>query len=70
MIFRKDIERSCLYCKRGCRVGDAEILCEKKGLIPDPNGACRHFRYDPLKRCPPRPAVLRTEGMCEEDFRL
>ena len=33
-------------------------------------GHCRSFRYDPLKRVPPRPAALRTDNLKEEDFSL
>ena len=31
---------------------------------------CRRFAYDPLRRVPPRPAVLKTEKYTAEDFRL
>ena len=31
---------------------------------------CRAFRYDPLKRVPPRPAALNTKGLKDEDFSL
>ena len=31
---------------------------------------CRAFKYDPLKRVPPRPAALETERLKEEDFSL
>ncbi len=31
---------------------------------------CTAFRYDPLKRVPPRPAKLTLAGGSDEDFRL
>lgn len=31
---------------------------------------CPSFRYDPLKRVPPRPAKLSGSGLKDEDFRL
>ena len=48
MLFRKDIEPSCLYCKFSRQISETELACEKKGFV-EPNGSCRRFRYDPLK---------------------
>lgn len=31
---------------------------------------CASFRYDPLKRVPPRPVRLTLTGGADEDFRL
>ena len=31
---------------------------------------CTAFRYDPLKRVPPRPAKLAVSALNEEDFKL
>ena len=68
MLFRKKIERSCQYCTLGVQVGE-QILCAKKGLIPD-SGCCRRFRYDPLKRIPPRKKPLDFSKYDKEDFTL
>ena len=41
----------------------------KRGIMPV-EGSCRRFRYDPLKRVPPRPAPLETARLKESDFSL
>ena len=55
MLFRKKIEPRCSYCARGGRANDHEVICAKKGIVPA-ESHCGAFRYDPLKRVPPRPA--------------
>ena len=44
------------------------IACRKRGVV---NGTdhCRSFRYDPLRRTPPKPAVLRGH-FTDADFSL
>lgn len=69
MLFRKDIEPCCAYCQKGSVISEREVACVKKGIMPA-EGHCRRFRYDPLKRVPPRPAALRTDNLKEEDFSL
>ena len=69
MLFRKDIEPSCAYCKRGTLVSETEVMCMKRGVV-SADGNCRSFRYDPLKRVPPRPVKLNTDQLREEDFSL
>ena len=69
MLFRKDIERCCAYCCRGQGISEREVACVKRGVVPAEN-SCRSFRYDPLKRVPPRPAVLETERLKPEDFAI
>ena len=69
MLFRKDIEPCCAYCQKGSVISEREVACVKKGIMPA-EGHCRSFRYDPLKRVPPRPAALRTDNLKEEDFSL
>lgn len=69
MLFRKKIERSCAYCVHGAALEDGQVLCAKKGLC-SPEGKCRRFRYDPLKRVPVKAKALdfaRYEG---EDYSL
>ena len=68
MLFRQDIEPRCAYCERGESVSDTEIECPKRGRVT-PGDSCRAFRYDPLKRIPPRPASLRRKFKAE-DFSL
>ena len=69
MLFRKDIEPSCFYCQFGRPLNETEVACEKKGVV-ELVGGCRRFRYDPMKRTPPRHAVLDTSRLTEEDFSL
>ncbi|MBR3641221.1 MAG: hypothetical protein IKN53_04240 [Oscillibacter sp.] len=68
-LFRKDMDPYCAYCEHGRRVSEREILCVKRGVVA-PEHHCRAFRYDPLKRVPPRPATLPENKLKEEDFSL
>ncbi len=61
--------RSCLYCARGTQLEDGTVLCVKKGLRQG-DDPCRRFRYDPLKRIPPKPKALDPDRYGEEDFSL
>ena len=56
MLFRRKIERACAYCVRAVKIDEETMVCAKRGLV-FPEGACRRFRYDPLKRVP-EPAVM------------
>jgi hypothetical protein len=38
--------------------------------VVDSSDHCRHFRYDPLRRVPPRPASLDPKAHSPEDFSL
>ena len=69
MLFRKDIEPRCAYCAQGVRINETQVACVKKGIVPA-ESHCGAFRYDPLKRVPPRPAKLETEELRQEDFQL
>lgn len=69
MLFRKDIEPSCAYCKRGNPLSDSEVICSRKGVVAA-DGSCRSFKYDPLKRVPPRPVKLNTDKLTKEDFSI
>ncbi len=68
-LFRKDMEPRCAYCRRGSQINDREVICVKRGIVPM-ESHCGKFRYDPLKRTPPRPAVLDTGGLDGKDFSL
>ena len=69
MLFVKKIEPSCSYCQRGKAVTPDTVLCKKKGVIPLA-GACSAFRYDPLKRVPPRKKPQNFDRFQKEDFTL
>ena len=75
MLFRRDMEPFCGYCqyaKRDLNINNQEIICAKRGGVMKIENSCRAFRYDPLKRVPPRPANLsiRTRNFKPEDFAL
>ena len=67
--FRRDIEPRCAYCVHGTAVNEREVACSRKGVV-DGGDHCRHFRYDPLRRVPPRPASLDPSAHSPEDFSL
>ena len=69
MLFRKNIDPKCAYCRRGQQINDREVACVKRGSVPVEHH-CGAFRYDPLKRVPPRPATLDTDHLNESDFSL
>ncbi|MBQ3103759.1 MAG: hypothetical protein IJC58_05700 [Oscillospiraceae bacterium] len=69
MLFRKNIEPRCAYCAKGNQINEREVACLKKGIVAVENH-CRAFKYDPLKRTPPRPADLDTSRLKEEDFSI
>lgn len=69
MLFEETIEPRCAYCARGVSLDGGEfIACPKRG-VTSPGSHCRAFRYDPLKRTPPRPIVPKT-AFSPEDFQL
>lgn len=69
MLFEKQIEPRCVYCAKGEKLDEESVICKKRGVV-SAGGACRAFRYDPLKRVPPRQAALDFSGLKEEDFTL
>ncbi|MCL2563623.1 MAG: hypothetical protein FWE08_06270 [Oscillospiraceae bacterium] len=58
MLFRKNMEPCCAYCKYGSAINWDKAACLKRGVVPL-YGACRRFTYDPLKRAPERPRKFR-----------
>ena len=68
-LFRKNIEPRCAYCARGSRIDAAHVACVNRGVVEDTE-SCPAFRYDPLRRVPPRPAELNTTKLLPEDFQV
>lgn len=68
-LFQKKIEPRCVYCSHGRTLSDEQVVCPKKGVM-SAGSHCRSFRYDPLKRVPPRPAKLATSSVSDRDFEL
>lgn len=68
-LLRKDIEPRCAYCALGTPLADGQrMTCRRRGVV-DSGDHCRAFRYDPLRRTPPKPAVLRGH-FTDADFSL
>lgn len=56
-LFMKKIDPRCVYCALSKPLNTKEVACVKQGVV----GAydhCRSFKYDALKRIPPKPAKL------------
>lgn len=69
MLFRKDIEPRCGYCKHGTIINEDEVGCLKKGIVSS-GFRCRSFHYDPLQRVPPQSAQPDFSNLKDEDFSL
>ncbi|HIY16824.1 MAG TPA: hypothetical protein H9839_05765 [Candidatus Intestinimonas stercorigallinarum] len=69
MLFEKKIEPRCAYCTRCAPLDEETVMCLKKGVMSAADH-CRAFRYDPLKRVPPRPNAPDFSRLREEDFVL
>lgn len=69
MLFEKDMDPRCAYCQRGTPLDGDKVMCVKKGIV-SAAGSCRRFRYDPLKRVPPKPLAARFDHLRDEDFVL
>lgn len=69
MLFEKKIEPRCAYCQRGATLNGDSVLCIRRGVV-SPDWHCKSFRYDPLKRVPPRPPAPDFSKLKDEDFVL
>ena len=69
MLFQKKMDPRCAYCERSAKLDADSVMCIKKGVVAA-GGSCRKFKYDPLKRIPPRPAVPDFSRLKDEDFTL
>jgi len=69
MLFRKKMQRNCLYCLHATVLSETEILCVKKG-VRGADVPCRRFKYDPCKRIPPRPKAPDFASYDKDDFTL
>ena len=59
-LLRKDIEPRCTYCAHGTfRWRTASASPAAAAAWWTARSHCRSFRYDPLRRIPPKPAALR-----------
>ena len=69
MLFRKKIDKFCSYCAYAGKIDDGTYLCSKKGIVRSSHH-CRKFKYDPLKRVPPRMNPKDFAECDEMDFSL
>ncbi len=69
MLFRKNIEPACAYCRHSSPIDDEAVICVKKGVVA-PWGRCRRFSYDPLKRSPEAPRKPSAAGLDPSAFEL
>lgn len=68
-LFQKKIEPRCAYCARSRTLNEEQVVCDKKGVM-SMGSHCRAFKYDPLKRVPPRPVKTDFSKLKDEDFAL
>lgn len=68
-MFQKNIEPRCAYCEWASPVDKGKMMCVKQGIVAA-TGSCRRFRYDPLKRVPPKPVAASFNHLKDEDFTL
>ena len=69
MVFRKKIEPRCAYCRFSAPAGEDTVACRKKGVM-SASDHCRRFRYDPLRRTPPRPVNPDFTKFDDRDYSL
>ncbi len=60
MLFRKEIPRFCACCEHAVPLDASVLLCRRYGVVHAQH-VCRHYRYDPTKRLPPRKMNLDTD---------
>ena len=68
-LFQKKIDPRCAYCARARTLSEEQVVCDKKGVM-SVGSHCRSFKYDPLKRVPPRPVKADFTRLKDEDFSL
>ncbi len=69
MLFRKKMQKACVYCVHGTQISEDQVLCTKRGAVLL-DGKCRKFQYDPCKRIPPKPKALDFSKYNEENFSI
>ncbi len=68
IIDKRKYPKKCSNCFFGrTPLDNQSVLCEKKGEV-NPDGKCRHYKYDPLKRIPAKPIF--DSDFKPEDFEI
>ena len=68
-LFQRKIEPRCAYCIHSRPLSQEQVACPKKGVM-DVGSHCAAFKYDPLRRTPPRPTKADFSQLTAEDFAL
>lgn len=68
-LFHRDIEPRCAYCAHSRPLDETQVVCKRKGVL-SAGDHCSAFRYDPLRRVPPRPVKVDFSPLKDEDFEL
>ncbi len=67
-VFNKKLTPACKYCRYSVGLNfTEEVICKKRG-ISEPDGSCRHYKYDPLKRQPDR--IELNKDFEKQDFEI
>lgn len=69
MLFNRDIEPRCSYCRFGSAMGSGEFACSKRGIMLG-FGSCGSFKYEPTKRIPEQPPAMKETALSEQDFAI
>lgn len=69
MLFRKNIDPYCGYCRFATPAETGFVICRKKGIMPE-NKSCRKFRYAPLHRVPSKPLNMDFTKFDDKDYSL
>ena len=69
MLFRHNIEPCCAYCAHGEAINETESVCKKRGVTAL-TSSCPSFKYDPLRREPESPSLLKPSDLKPEDFSI
>lgn len=69
MLFRKKMPQNCLYCLHSTTANESQVHCAKRG-IRSADAPCWRFKYDPIKRIPPRPKAPNFAAYEQDDFSL
>ena len=70
LLEKKKYPAVCETCLHGRLSPDEEsVLCVKKGIV-EPDGKCRRYSYDPLKRRPKKPLLVERADPSDFDLNI
>ena len=68
LLNKKKYPPSCSHCRHGRLAPAGEsVLSVKKGIV-EPDGKCRSYAYDPLKRVPMKAQTLAEAAPSENEL--